>query len=312
MTAKIKDRYKHSAKDGHPYKPKGVSNKAFEKAYWPFLPLLIAIALLAPMAAKSGAFKHPFRSVLSYATSTNPQQLLTDTNAQRLAGGEATLNLSQELSAAAQSKAEDMAGRNYWSHSTPEGIEPWAFVTDAGYEYQKLGENLAAGFSNDSEVVKAWMASPHHRDNILDASYTEVGFGYANSPNFTAAGGSPTTIVVAFYGRPSTTIVPANSNRIGLFGTPNTAGNFSGSALAGTTTRAQLSTSSRIASWLPVIIISSLATVLVIWAGHHLLALRKLLREGRRYAYRHPLTEMGLIVVASLLFILTKTAGYIQ
>jgi len=49
-------------------------------------------------------------------------------------------------------------------------------ATQAGYEYIVVGENLALGiFSGDSAVVAAWMASPAHRRNILDARYQDIG-----------------------------------------------------------------------------------------------------------------------------------------
>ena len=45
------------------------------------------------------------------------------------------------------------------------------------------------------------MNSPPHRENLLDPDYVDVGFGSANNPNYTSAGGGPMTIVVAFYGQ---------------------------------------------------------------------------------------------------------------
>jgi len=61
-------------------------------------------------------------------------------------------------------------------------------VTDAGYDYRKVGENLAkasgdakAPPSPPAEIHKKWMESKGHRANILEAKYTEVGISVAIS-----------------------------------------------------------------------------------------------------------------------------------
>src|SRR6185437_15166639 len=79
---------------------------------------------------------------------------------------------------------------------------PWIWVTAQGYSYQALAQNLAAGFSDEQSTINGWMASPPHKENLLNPIYSDVGFGYANNPDYTSAGGGPMTIVVAFYGKP--------------------------------------------------------------------------------------------------------------
>src|SRR5581483_4853082 len=115
------------------------------------------IFMFSILGVKSGAlskgFKHSTGQVLSYSYSMTPQALLADTNAQRQENNDSTLVLSNKLSEAAQAKASDMASRDYWSHETPDGNPPWVFFNATGYEYQKAGENLASGFSNERSVV---------------------------------------------------------------------------------------------------------------------------------------------------------------
>jgi hypothetical protein len=186
--------------------PRGIKKHVFERVYWPYIPLVLVISFLLVAGGRGGAltaaYHHPFGKVLSYSTSMSIGGLLADTNAQRSANGVAGLSLNGKLDAAAQAKADDMAARNYWSHNTPEGNPPWIFVNNQGYSYQKLGENLATGFSDEQSTINGWMASPPHRANLLDSSFSEVGFGFANNPDYTSAGGGPMTIVVAFYGQP--------------------------------------------------------------------------------------------------------------
>ncbi|CAN5388190.1 hypothetical protein BH10PAT3_BH10PAT3_7060 [soil metagenome] len=136
--------------------------------------------------------------VLSYATSMNNSDLLSQTNSQRSSNGVASLNLNAQLNSAAQAKANDMVSRNYWSHNTPDGEEPWAFMARAGYQYKTAGENLAYGFDNGADTVTGWMNSPPHRQNLLNSSFLDVGFGFANSANYVNNGEQ--TIIVAMYG----------------------------------------------------------------------------------------------------------------
>lgn len=44
-----------------------------------------------------------------------------------------------------------------------------------------VGENVAFGYSKAGAVLKAWMASPGHRANILDARYRQLGVGARKS-----------------------------------------------------------------------------------------------------------------------------------
>ena len=159
---------------------------------------IIAIALIvnALWTARSSS------GVLGYATDISITELLNDTNAQRTANGLPALNLNNDLDNAAQAKANDMVTQNYWSHVNPEGETPWQFITAAGYDYQAAGENLAYGFDSSADTVTGWMNSAEHRANILDSTYIDVGFGFANSSNFQSSG--PETVVVAEYAEPAT------------------------------------------------------------------------------------------------------------
>ncbi len=174
------------------------------KAYWPYLPM-IGILLLGILA--NSWFARVNHSVLGYATDISISSLLSGTNDQRSANGEAGLGLNGQLDQAAQAKANDMAARDYWSHNTPDGQTPWTFITAAGYSYQTAGENLAYGFDTSSATITGWMNSPGHRANILNTSFTEVGFGIVNIPNYQGSG--PQTLVVAMYASPASQAVAA-------------------------------------------------------------------------------------------------------
>jgi len=97
------------------------------------------------------------------------------TNEKRVANGLNNLTYNPQLAAAASAKAAHMLSENYWAHNSPSGRTPWSFITAAGYRYVFAGENLARDFDSASGVVDAWMNSPSHRANLLDANYKEIG-----------------------------------------------------------------------------------------------------------------------------------------
>lgn len=207
MTSKIKNTsHKHGTPPKH--RPKGVTPRNFERVFWPYLPILAAVTLILGFGSQNGAFasaainKLAHGKVLAYSTSMSIGGLLSATNSARASNGVGSLSGNGLLNASAQAKANDMAARNYWSHNTPEGSPPWVFVDAQGYSYFKLGENLATGFLDEQATINGWLASPTHRDNMLDGAFTEVGFGYANIADYTAAGGGNMTIIVAHYGKP--------------------------------------------------------------------------------------------------------------
>jgi uncharacterized protein YkwD len=166
-----------------------------------FVPALVLfVAAYGIQLTSASAGKALERSVLSYATSVSQNDLLVSTNSQRSANGVASLSLNAQLNSAAQAKANDMVARDYWSHTTPDGEQPWAFIGRAGYQYKAAGENLAYGFDTSADTVTGWMNSPPHRENLLKDIFVDVGFGIANSPNFVGSGEQ--TVVVAMYATP--------------------------------------------------------------------------------------------------------------
>lgn len=107
------------------------------------------------------------------------------------------LNISKNLSAAAQAKAEDMIKKDYFSHTGPDGKRPWEWIKEAGYNYASAGENLAINFSDPIALVNAWMNSPSHAKNILNGYFENIGVGIAKGE----FKGKEATIAVMFLGR---------------------------------------------------------------------------------------------------------------
>lgn len=105
-------------------------------------------------------------------------RVLELTNEFRAENGVKPLKLNTELNAAAQAHSEDMAQQDYFDHTGKNGSKPWDRAKVVGYEARAMGENIAAGQRTPEAVVQAWIDSPGHRANLLNASYTELGVGY--------------------------------------------------------------------------------------------------------------------------------------
>ncbi len=103
-------------------------------------------------------------------------KIILHTNSERTKEGKKELKKSALLTQIASKKAEDMFKNGYFEHVSPEGKGPAELAKENRYEYISIGENLALGiFKDEADLVKAWMDSPGHRENILSDKYTEIG-----------------------------------------------------------------------------------------------------------------------------------------
>ncbi|MEV0476641.1 CAP domain-containing protein, partial [Streptomyces prunicolor] len=73
----------------------------------------------------------------------------------------------------------DMVARAFYSHTSPDGSQPWDRAAAAGARRRTIGENIACGQRTATEVVEGWMNSPGHRANILKPDFTHIGIGFA-------------------------------------------------------------------------------------------------------------------------------------
>ncbi len=102
--------------------------------------------------------------------------IISATNLERKKMGLPDLIKEPQLSKSAEVKLQDMFQKQYFQHVSPSGDSVSDVVSKSGYQYIVVGENLALGvFAGDDQVVAAWMASPGHKKNILDARYQEIG-----------------------------------------------------------------------------------------------------------------------------------------
>ncbi len=322
--------------------------KHFLKIYHPYLPLVLTLALclVVSLQWQPKVFQ---QGVLSYATNMSSGGLLSATNSERANNSTGQLTLNSDLARAAQAKADDMAARNYWSHNTPDGKEPWYFIDQTGYDYQKAGENLAYGFDSSSGTVAGWMNSPSHKDNMLDGEFRDVGFGIANAPEYQNSGEQ--TIVVAMYGQkvasaqtqPATAAAPtptSSSKPAAPVPAPNPAPTAASQPEPDETpnplqspvetppsesqpeivasavpapksiSAVQAITGGR-APWSSFAVGISLGGLAVFLLTRHSLALHRLLIRGERFVLHHPLFDLTLVSIIFLGILLTGQVGTI-
>lgn len=135
----------------------------------------------------------------SYFAAIFASVLVDQTNEKRLAEKLGGLTPNPLLEKAAQLKADDMAEKGYFSHNAPDGTTPWHWFNEVGYNYAAAGENLAVNFTDSKDVTEAWLSSPTHRANIMNANYTEIGIATAHG----TYKGKDAIFVVQEFGRPS-------------------------------------------------------------------------------------------------------------
>lgn len=91
------------------------------------------------------------------------------------------LTLNNKLTQAAINKVKYLAKNDYFNHSSKDGKTFSSWIKDTEYEYSFIGENLAQGFSDSESIIKAWLKSPGHRENILNNNFTETGIAVYNN-----------------------------------------------------------------------------------------------------------------------------------
>ncbi|TXS42039.1 sigma-70 family RNA polymerase sigma factor [Streptomyces sp. OR43] len=104
-------------------------------------------------------------------------QVVSLVNKERAAAGCGALTEDAQLTDAAQRHSDDMAARDFFEHTNPDGADPGQRVTDAGYRWSTYGENIARGQQTPESVMESWMNSPGHRANILNCSFKNMGIG---------------------------------------------------------------------------------------------------------------------------------------
>lgn len=141
-----------------------------------FRPLLVFLCLLSAAGAQT--------------LDTEQLNFLTLINNYRAQNGAGPLQISLTLQQSSQWMSEDMAAKNYFSHTDSLGRDPFTRMAAFGYSYGTYkGENLAAGNSSAQGALTQWQnacdadssgaCTYAHRVNMLNPNYKVIGIGRA-------------------------------------------------------------------------------------------------------------------------------------
>jgi uncharacterized YkwD family protein len=114
------------------------------------------------------------------------QQVLFLVNEARVDAGLEPLALDARLTQVARDKVKDMRDLDYFDHESPVFGLPFKMMETYGINYRWAGENLAAGQLTPEAVMKGWMESEDHRENILSPYYSNIGIAYTKGKKTTA------------------------------------------------------------------------------------------------------------------------------
>ncbi|MEV3858436.1 CAP domain-containing protein [Streptomyces sp. NPDC050095] len=147
-----------------PSAPKSSADSARTKSASP--------ATKAPQKTQAPVSKAPATSSESAAAA----QVLTLVNQERAKVGCSPVTADSGLAALATSFSEDMAARDFFDHTDPDGATPWDRAKKAGIT-NLGGENIARGQADAQAVMDAWMNSAGHKANILNCDFKTLGVG---------------------------------------------------------------------------------------------------------------------------------------
>ncbi|CEG41784.1 RxLR-like protein [Plasmopara halstedii] len=142
--------------------------------------LLIASATSNPFIGASNLRQRHLATNTYTAYEDYAMIMLNAVNKQRATQGLSPLCLNKKLHDAAQRHSDDMAANDYMDHTGTDGSALSDRITDAGYDWNAVAENVAAGQEDVAAVMEAWINSPGHLENIM-GDYTMFASAYAFS-----------------------------------------------------------------------------------------------------------------------------------
>jgi uncharacterized protein YkwD len=136
--------------------------------------LVLALVCFAPAAsAHARGCAHAHSSIRRTSRRTLDQAVVCLVNQQRRSHHLPNLAASSRLNRSAQGWTNAMVSHRYFSH----GADFAARISAVGFHWSNAGENIATGYGTPAAVVRAWMASTGHCQNILSPTFRYVGTG---------------------------------------------------------------------------------------------------------------------------------------
>ena len=149
--------------------------------------LLALVAAGAPAAANASGCSGADSDPASLGQAKTAHTTLCLLNHERKIRGLRKLRHDAKLSRAAAGHAGDMVAKHYFDHTSKSGASFVTRIKRTGWTKSRrswtVGENIGYGsgsLATPREMVKAWMQSAGHRQNILARQFKMIGIGVAN------------------------------------------------------------------------------------------------------------------------------------
>jgi uncharacterized protein YkwD len=154
-----------------------IGTKKVGKAFLKYVPAaLILILFISSFPGYSQ--EEPLRSGL---VDPEVREFVSLVNARRRSFGCPELKWDDRIAAVAQKHSRDMVSRNFFSHTNPDGEDPFDRLEEADIGFSAAAENIASGLKTGKEAYEAWLNSASHRRNMLNCRYTRQGVGRSKS-----------------------------------------------------------------------------------------------------------------------------------
>ncbi|HTU92487.1 MAG TPA: CAP domain-containing protein [Gemmataceae bacterium] len=146
---------------------------------------LLLLLLASPFVAADDPYKKdtPKSETAKFEMTRDERRLLELVNKERAKANLPALRPHPLLFKAARDHSANMAKQRKMEHDL-DGKRPAQRVEAAGYDWGKVAENLVTSDQTDvplQQIVKSWMDSKIHRENILLKDVTETGLGIATN-----------------------------------------------------------------------------------------------------------------------------------
>jgi len=138
--------------------------------------LFILAGCVAPVAQSGGG-----AAAGGAPSAQEARSVFAAINRHREGRGCAPLVWSDGAARAARLHSADMGRRRFFSHTSPEGTQPWDRLRAQGLAFSRAAENIALTGAGAQDAVRGWINSPGHRANNENCALTHTGVGRAGS-----------------------------------------------------------------------------------------------------------------------------------
>jgi uncharacterized protein YkwD len=104
---------------------------------------------------------------------------LASVNAFRAEHGLGALAVDERLMRTAATQSAAMAARDSMDHAVIGRLD--GRIEAEGYRWSTIAENIGKIYATYPRAMAGWIASPHHRANLLNPAMTEIGFAGAHA-----------------------------------------------------------------------------------------------------------------------------------